>query len=455
MLVRPPRGDSEFCGGRQDLCVHLVDVWKTECAVGFGKGGAVMSKKVKGKAAVEALGIPVSEYLARREAVLAALGGAAAVVHAGDGGAPLKGRWTPDRNFLWLTGIDDEPGAAVLFDPSAEDPNKRIVLLLKPVNPEMDRWDGYRDLIGTPLKARTGFSSIVRTGSLPALLTGAARRTKRLACLHPFAVYPAPVSADLAAFRSVAERVPGVAIEDRTQVLPSLRAAKSENELALMRRAVEATTAGYYAALGMLRPGVTEAQVQDAMEDAYRAAGARDVAYNSIVGAGINGTVLHYMANSALVKDGDVLVIDSGASYDGYASDVTRTFPASGKFSPKQKKIYEIVLRSLDAGIAAARAGITNGEVDRVCRAVIEEAGYGDAFIHGAGHPLGLDVHELGPDGPLVPGMVITIEPGIYLPDEGFGVRIEDDLLILDGGNENLTGHIPRTVREIEKAMAG
>lgn len=398
--------------------------------------------------------IPTDEYARRRDAVLAALDGAAAVVFAGDGGAPLKGRWNPDRNFLWLTGIDDEPGAAVVFDPTAEDPKRRVVLLLKPVNPEMDRWDGYRDLIGSPLKERTGFATVQRVGSLPGLLTSAARRAKRLACLHPFSTYPAPVSADLACFRQVAERVPGVAVEDRTQILPSLRAAKSDNEIALMRRAVVATTAGYDAALRMLRPGVTEAQVQDAMEDAYRAAGAREVAYNSIVGAGVNGTVLHYMANRATVREGDLLVIDSGAAFAGYASDVTRTFPADGRFTPKQRRIYEIVLESLDAGIAAARAGVTNGEIDRVCRAVIEKAGYGDAFIHGAGHPLGLDVHEAGPDGPLVPGMVVTIEPGIYLPEAGFGVRIEDDILIRDGGNENLTGHIPRTVKEIEKAMA-
>ena len=412
-----------------------------------------MGKKSKSKSVEVPLGIGIAEYAARREAVLAALDGAAAVVFAGEGAPPLKGRWVPDRNFLWLTGIDNEPGAAVLFDPSAEDPNKRIVLLLKPVNPEMDRWDGYRDLIGSPLKQWTGFTSILRSGSLPALLTGAARRTKRLACLHPFSIYPAPVSADLTAFRSVSERVPGVAIEDRTQLLPTLRGPKSEAELALMRQAIVATTAGYGAALRMLRPGVTEAQVQDAMEDAYRAEGSREVAYNSIVGAGINGTVLHYMDNNALVRDGDLLVIDSGASCQGYASDVTRTFPASGKFTPRQRKIYDIVLASLDAGIAAVRAGVTNGEIDRVCRKVIEDAGFGDAFIHGAGHPLGLDVHEAGPDGPLLAGMVITIEPGIYLPEEGFGVRIEDDVLVLADGCENLTGHIPRTAREIEKAM--
>jgi len=400
-------------------------------------------------------GVPTAEYAARREAVLAALDGAAGVVFAGDGGAPLKGRWTPDRNFLWLTGIESEPGAAVVFDPTAEDPKRRITLLLKPVNPEMDRWDGYRDLIATPLKEKTGFTAVVRTGSLAALLTGAARRAKRLACLHPFAIYPAPVSADLAAFRQVSERVPGVAVEDRTQLLPTLRAAKSDTEIALMQRAIDATTAGYAAALKMIRPGVTEGDIQQAMEDAYRGAGARDVAYNSIVGAGINGTVLHYMDNSAVVRAGDLIVIDSGAAFAGYASDVTRTFPASGKFTAKQRKVYDIVLKSLDAGIAAARAGVTNGEVDRVCRAVIEDAGYGDAFIHGAGHPLGLDVHELGPDGPLLPGMVITIEPGIYLPEEGFGVRIEDDILVLEGGNANLTSHIPRTTKEIEKAMAG
>src|SRR5205085_1359126 len=151
------------------------------------------------------------------------------------------GKWRPDFNFLYLTGIDDEPGAVVLFNPSAEDPKRRIVLLLRPLDTERERWDGYRQPIGTPLRQSTGFETVMRANVLPSLLTTAARRTKRLVCLHPPSVYPAPVSPDFAAFKQVAERVPGVRIDDRSDLLPQMRAVKSPAELRLMKKAVEAT----------------------------------------------------------------------------------------------------------------------------------------------------------------------------------------------------------------------
>ena len=397
--------------------------------------------------------ISTAEYAARRAAVLERLGAAVGVVFAGDGHAPLKGRWFPDRNFYYLTGIADEPGAVIVFDPSAEDVNKRITLLLRPVNPEVDRWDGYRGEISADLKSSTGFKSIMRTASLPMLLTAGARRTKHVACLHPFSTYPSAVSPDLAALRQVSERVLGVTITDCTQVLPVLRACKSEAEIACMEAAIRATTEGFGSALHVLRPGLSETDLQLAIEAGFRSKGSPEPAYNSIVGGGINATVLHYMVNNQVLVHGDVVVIDAGASFENYASDVTRTFPVSGVFSERQAQIYDVVLRALDAGIAAATSGVTNGHIDRVCRAVIEDAGYGDYFPHGAGHPLGLDVHEVGPDGVLLPGMVITIEPGIYIAAEGIGIRIEDDILITESGGINLTGHIPRTREQIELAM--
>lgn len=171
--------------------------------------------------------IPVDEYAARRERVLSSLGDAAAVVFAGEGSAPLLGKWYANKNFVWLTGITDEPGAAVVFDPSAPDPAKRITLLLRPLNPETEVWDGYREAIGAPLKAKYGFTSVGRIGGLAAHLTGAARRLKKVACLHPFSTYPAPVSPDLAVLRQVCERVLGVCVRDETQLLIQLRAQKS------------------------------------------------------------------------------------------------------------------------------------------------------------------------------------------------------------------------------------
>jgi Xaa-Pro aminopeptidase len=397
--------------------------------------------------------IPLAEYQARRQRLFESLKGAAAVVFAGEGSPPLLGKWRPDQHFVYLTGLEAEPGAAVLFDPTNENPKRRIVLFLRPLNPEMERWDGYREAIGQSLKEQTGFETVLRSNTLPAMLTAAARRAKRVACLHPFAVYPNPVGPDLAAFRQISERIPGLAIEDQTQLLPRMRAVKSEAELGLMRRAVEATTAGYDAILKLIRPGLTEADLDLALDHAYRAAGASGVAYNSIVGAGLNATVLHYMDNRQPLVDGDLIVVDSAARFGGYAADVTRTLPVSGKFTPEQREVYETVLRAELAAIAALRPGVTHTEVDAAARDVIERAGFGDAFIHNVGHQLGLDVHDVTPDGPLVEGMVVTIEPGIYLPDRKLGVRIEDDVLITKEGPVVLSDRIPKTIKDVEAAM--
>jgi Xaa-Pro aminopeptidase len=399
--------------------------------------------------------IPLSEYVARRQRVLKELKGAVGVVFAGEGAPPLLGKWRPDFNFYYLTGLSTEPGAAVLFNPDADDPKWRCVLFLRPLNAEMERWDGYREQIGSPLRQRMGFETIVRSNRLPAALTAAARKRKRLACLHPFATYPAAVSPDLSAFRSISERVPGVSIEDRSGLLPSMRAVKSPAELKLMRQAIAATAAGYEAALSIIRPGASEAQVARALEETYRDHGAEELAYNSIVGSGLRGTVLHYMDNNGTLEAGDLLVIDSGASFRGYAADVTRTYPVSGKFTAEQREAYEVVLASQKASIKAARPGARMHEVDGAAREVIEKAGLGDAFIHGIGHPLGLEVHDVNPDGPLSAGMVVTIEPGIYLPEQKMGIRIEDDILITSRGNENLTEMIPRDAKQIEREMQG
>jgi Xaa-Pro aminopeptidase len=288
---------------------------------------------------------------------------------------------------------------------------------------------------------------------LPAALTTSARRGKRLACLHPFSVYPAEVSPDLAAFKKVAERVAGVNLEDRTDLLASLRAVKSATELRLIRRAITMTAAGYSAAMKVIRPGATEDQVGQAIERTYRAEGARGPAFNSIIGSGLSSTVLHYMDNSGVLQKGDLLVIDSGAECSGYAADVTRTFPVSGRFTPEQREVYEAVLRAQRAAIRAARVGTTMSTVDEAARQVLEKAGYGDAFIHGIGHQLGIQVHDITPDGPLKAGMVVTIEPGVYFPERKMGVRIEDDVLIKRQGNEVLTAAIPRTVKEVEAAL--
>lgn len=399
--------------------------------------------------------ISIDEYRERRQRVLDALSGAAAVVFAGtDPGSDYPvGRWKSDRSFWYLTGLDYESGAAVVFDPSAEDPRRRVTLFLRPRDPEVERWDGARPALDSLLRAKTGFESIVRTNSLPARFTETARRCGRLACLHPFTPYTTEVSPDLAVFKKICDHVPGSTIEDRTQLLPSMRAVKSPAELALMRHAVSISEAGFAAALRSVRPGAAEQAVAELMTAEFRAMGA-EPAFEAIVGAGINAAVLHYSDRNCLIESGDLVVIDYGASFGGYASDVTRTFPANGAFTAEQRELYEIVLKANTEAIAAVRPGATFTDLQYAALAVIAKAGYEDMYIHGIGHQLGIETHDATPDGPLAAGMVITIEPGIYLPERATGIRVEDDVLVTESGAVNLTAAIPKTVAEIEAAMS-
>jgi len=404
--------------------------------------------------------IPKAEFAARRAEVLKQLGASVGVIFAGEGPDPRHGTWAPDAFFYYLSGITGEQHAAILFDPSHEDETKRITLFLRPLNPEADRWDSFRDSIGKAMRGELGFGLIMRTGSLPDVLTSAARRGRRLACLHPFGNYNAPVSPDLLTFRKIQERIPGVMIEDRTDILRQMRSRKSDAEIALTRHAIEITAAGLDAALRVLHPGSGESPVAGAIENTYRIHGAHGpsggvTAYNTIAGSGIRGTLLHYRANDGPTDAGDLMVIDTGAQFAGYAADITRTYPVSGKFTAEQKELYELVLAAQAASIKVARPGATMTDVNNASREVFDKKGMLDHFWHGIGHHLGLQVHDTDPGTALQPGHLITIEPGLYIPERKIGIRIEDDILITRGGNENLSIEIPKTVKDVEAAMRG
>jgi Xaa-Pro aminopeptidase len=409
-------------------------------------------------------GIEIKEYQARRERVLEALAGRGAVVFAGEGGGHEK--FKPDSFFRYLTGIVTEPGAAVLFNPAAEDPARRICLYLRPMNPEAERWERYRAMLSIGLRRQTGFARVFRTDALAMHVMTAASRCRKLACLHPVSSANAPVPADLALFRKVGERLAGVTIEDRTQMLSQMRSIKSRTEIGLMREAARVTSGGYAAAMSAIAPGRSERDVHRAMENAYMDAGADATvspgghAYDPIVGSGLNATLLHYTQNDRRLEAGELLLIDSGARFHGYCCDVTRTLPVSGRFTPEQRELYGIVLDAMQAAIKVLRPGAFLWQAEQAARDVIDRAGLGDAFMHSIGHQLGLDVHDAAPDGPLKAGMVVTIEPGVYLPN-GYkgsgpvGIRIEDDLLITLKGSENLTADIPKDPDDIERSMSG
>ncbi len=415
-----------------------------------------MARKTHDAAPVPQLaGIPLSTYAARREHVLKALKDSVALVFAGDMDASIHGEFRAHPHFQYLTGIVDEPGAVLLLDPVNPVESRRTILFLKPLNPELEKWDGFREEISSKLRGKYGAGTIMRTTAFARFLLEATKRAKRFGLLHPLAAHTAPVSPDLDVFRKSAERIPGSSFVDHTQLLATMRAAKGPEEIALMQRAADITAKGYDAVLRGLKPGITEFDVQELAEHGYRTNGARRAAYHTIAGGAFNATVLHYHGNREPLQDGDVILLDSGADYLGYACDVTRTFPVGGKFTARQREIYQIVLEAQLAAIAATKAGTTFAAIDKAARDVITKAGYGDAFFHGCGHHLGIEVHDITPEGPIPENAVITIEPGIYLPNENLGVRIEDDILVTrKAGGVNLTSAIPKTIAEIERAMA-
>ena len=186
-----------------------------------------------------------------------------------------------------------------------------------------------------------------------------------------------------------------------------------------------------------------------------RTRGARRLSFNSIAGGGVNSTVLHYRANDQPIADGDLMCVDSGCKWAGYSADITRTVPVNGRFTKRQREVYDVVLAAQLAAIKAVKPGARISQIDSAARSVITKAGFGDYFIHGIGHHLGLDTHDSAPAGdqPLKAGAVVTIEPGVYIPSEKIGIRIEDDVLVTASGLKVLSEQIPKSAEQIEKIM--
>jgi len=395
-------------------------------------------------------------YRARRQRLMAELKTGVAVLYGAEAvvtDAPTAPPFTQNEDFAWLTGIVDEPGAILVLAPTER--TFREWLLLPSRNPETERWEQERLPLGEEIERRTGFQRVARRGSLGSLVTSLASRSGDLHYLGPIGSADAPVAKELELYGKVAARVPGAQTVDSTAVLPRLRVVKEARELELIRQAIAATRRGLEAGMRQVRPGMTEYQLKDIIEAEFKAAGARGLAFDSIVAAGRNNASLHYVGGDGAIRAGDLVLCDVGAAMGHYASDVTRTFPVNGRFSPEQRQVYETVLRAQEAARAKLKAGVMYEDLQETARAVIRQAGHADDFYHGLGHFVGLNVHEGGDySKPLPAGAVITIEPGIYMQSRGFGVRIEDDFLITPTGSEHLTRDIPRTVEEIESFMA-
>lgn len=256
-----------------------------------------------------------------------------------------------------------------------------------------------------------------------------------------------------------------VPIKTLHPILSALRTIKSTYEISQIKKAVELTHKGLDAILHFLKPGVYEYQIEATFAHAIRMNGADGNSFPTIAASGEDAVILHYVENNKQVEEGKLVLIDLGAQYHQYAADITRTYPVSGRFSERQKTLYNIVLKAQEAVIAAIKPGALLEDLNKICQASLtedlmhiglinEESELGKYYYHGVTHHLGLDVHDIGPrSGEIKPGMVLTVEPGLYIQEEGIGIRIEEDVLVTESGNEVLSAAIPKTVEEIESLM--
>ena len=391
-----------------------------------------------------------SVYRARRETLMKEMGEGVAVVFAE--GAEDGDGFRPGSDFYYLTGVN-EAGAVLVLAPRER--TYKEFLLLPSRDPEAERWTGERGPIGTALRRKYGFEKIFRTGRLNGLMFDLATRSPVLWQVSFSEGGGEKKPADLELYGKVSSRLAGVSIKPMPWTLARMRSRHSADEIALMQRAIRISEEGFRAAIIEIHPDGLEARVEAEAERVWKSRGARRPAYASIVGSGPNATILHYPKSERVMQDGELILLDMGAEFAHYAADITRTLPVSGKFTPEQRKVYDLVLEAQKAAFAQVRPGAYFEDLDAAARKVIDAAGYGDYFIHGLGHFVGLDVHDAGAyHEALAPGMVITLEPGIYLPDQKLGIRIEDDVLVTETGAKYLTDGLPREPDEIERWMA-
>ncbi|HXX99703.1 MAG TPA: Xaa-Pro peptidase family protein [Candidatus Limnocylindrales bacterium] len=383
--------------------------------------------------------------------------------------------FSQEENFYYLTGHNEEEAALVLLPPtdskakrdSLEGP--REILFLPPKDPRKEKWRGTLMSPSDPgIESRTGFAMVRPLPELRATVERLARVYSTFYTVLPFQKENGGYPHEKETVDWLKVAAPEASVKDIRSSLAELRMVKSPTELTLVRQAIGLSVEAQLEAMKMMRPGLWEYQVAAKMVETHAMGGSEAEAYAPIVGAGPNSTALHYDKLSRKIENGDVVVLDVGAQYSGYAADITRTLPASGKFTQRQREIYEIVLGAQEAAIRATKPGMDvcakgDKSIYRIAYDYINSHGkdlhgkpLGTYFIHGLSHNIGLNVHDPPHDlcRPLTPGMVITVEPGIYIPEENLGVRIEDDVLVTENGYELLSRELPRNVEEIERIMA-
>lgn len=419
-----------------------------------------------------------SDYHARRAKLAAKLDGNVALVFAppeAEGPNDLYG-YRPDDNFYYLTGWA-EPGAAVLIAAERADTGNSParsyteILFLPQRNYSQEQWTGPKLGPDDPKAAQiTGFERVESLDKLRDTLVKLVPGRSTLYTDVP-ATGEDSNSREPLQWLQTANAFPvGTSYADIRPLLGSLRTVKDAGEVELIRKATQASVAAQLAAIKAIKPGVTEREVSALLQYEWGKRGCERPAYAPIVGSGINSTVLHYSDDSGTIQNGDLVLMDAAGEYSLYASDITRTAPASGKFTARQREIYEIVLGAQKAAIAAFQSGVSHlqrkeaNSLQEVAMNYVNAHGkdlhgqpLGKYFFHGLGHYVGLNVHDPGDYSvPLGPGMVFTIEPGIYIPEEKIGVRIEDMFYVDNSGKLiRLSEELPQTPDEIEKLMSG
>ena len=396
------------------------------------------------------------ELLARRRArLLESLAGRLTVI----GGERLRdierdypqdSDFRQDANFFYLTGLEEPEGWLVL---NAGAPGAEI-LYLPPRSPAEETWTGRRLGPGPEASRLAGVQDVRAADRLPADLRRWVGEGTEVV-----------VSLGDERNRALVEQLlssPRARLTDAAPLLARLRLVKDHDELRRLRRAIDVTIEALLEVWRVTEPGLYEYEIEAVLEYVFRAQGAERVGFPSIVASGPNTTVLHYDKNRRRTEAGDLLVTDVGAEFGYYTADITRTIPVSGTFTPRQRAIYELVLGAQEAGLAEVRPGRTIRDAHAAATHYLDahsgdlcgERSCSTRFIHGLSHWLGLDVHDVGDIfTPFEPGMVLTVEPGVYLVDEDLGVRIEDVALVTAAGHELLTAALPRAPEEIESVM--
>ena len=411
---------------------------------------------------------PNNDYRQRRVALAKLMEGGTLVLFApteAEGPNNLFG-FRQNDDFYYLTGWQ-EPGAAVVI--SAETPSHPYteILFLPAHNTTQEKWTGPRLGPESPDAPKvTGFDRVEVLDKIHDELAKLLPQTR--AMVYTATGENSPSAGPMSWLRRSNTFPIGAGFRDALPLIAHLRTVKDAGEISLLVHAVEASEAGHRAALKAIHPGVTEREISALMQFEFGKRGCERPAYAPIVGSGFYSTVLHYSQDSGTMQSGDIVVMDVGGEYSMYASDITRTAPVNGKFSTRQREIYDIVLGAQEAAIHAFQAGRSRlsregtDSLQKVAMDYINSHGkdlhgepLGKYFIHGLGHHVGLNVHDANdPSLPLDKGMVFTLEPGIYIPEEKLGVRIEDMFYVdQDGKLVMMTRDIPRTADEVEKAM--